>query len=178
MNGWRAREDIELLLHRRRQAARHGGAPQRLLNGADLVFLCLPDAAAVEAVALMENPDAKVIDASTAHRAAPGLGLRLPGAVRPPTGPPSAGARCVANPGCHATGFISIVYPLVQAGLICPRTRISVLLLPHRLLRRREEDDRPVRRRRRRQTAFASPGIYGLTQSPQAPAGDAEASAA
>jgi N-acetyl-gamma-glutamyl-phosphate reductase len=87
------------------------------LNGADLVVLCLPDAAAVEAVALIENATTKIIDASTAHRIAPGwiygfaeLGKDHRDAI--------ATATRVANPGCYATGAISLLRPLVASGLL------------------------------------------------------------
>ena len=93
---------------------------RRLLNGADLVFLCLPDAAAVEAVGLIESPDTRVIDASTAHRTAPGWVYGFSELYKDPE-KTIGGARFVANPGCHATGFISIVYPLVTLGLL-PRS--------------------------------------------------------
>ena len=76
------REDLELLLiddEKRKDLTER----KKLLNAADLVFLCLPDAAAVEAVELIENPSTRVIDASTAHRTAPRLGVRLSGAPRP-----------------------------------------------------------------------------------------------
>lgn len=110
------RTDIELLLideDKRKDAAER----KKLLNAADLVFLCLPDAAAVEAVGLIENESTRVIDASTAHRTAPGwvygypeLGKDQRTAIEQ--------ARRVANPGCHATGFISSVAPLVRMGII------------------------------------------------------------
>jgi len=87
------------------------------------VFLCLPDAAAIEAVSLIENPDTRVIDASTAHRTADGwvygfaelTGQRekIKTAVK------------VANPGCYATGFISIVRPLVEKGILPADTLLS-----------------------------------------------------
>ena len=76
MTGWPAATDIELLLideDKRKDPAER----KKCLNAADLVFLCLPDAAAREAVALIDNPNTRVIDASTAHRTAAWLGLRL-----------------------------------------------------------------------------------------------------
>jgi N-acetyl-gamma-glutamyl-phosphate reductase len=89
----------------------------RLLNAADVAFLCLPDAAAREAVALVTNPQTCVIDASTAHRTAPGWIYGLPELV---AGQREAirGAIRIANPGCHATAFILLVRPLVDAGLL------------------------------------------------------------
>lgn len=105
------RKDIELLLiddEKRKDTAER----KKCINAADLVFLCLPDAAAVEAVGLVENPDTRVIDASTAHRTDPAwtygfpeLGAEVREAVRT--------AKRVANPGCHATGFLACVAPLV-----------------------------------------------------------------
>ena len=112
------REDIQLLLideDKRKDASER----KRLMNEADLVFLCLPDAAAVEAVELAENPATRIIDASTAHRTAPGwtygfpeLGAEQREAIRT--------AKRVANPGCYATGFISLIAPLVRRGVLAP----------------------------------------------------------
>ena len=91
----------------------------RLLNAADIAFLCLPDAAAREAVAMVENPNTCVIDASTAHRTAPGWVFGLPELVRDQRERIRASKR-IANPGCHATSFILLVRPLVAAGVIPP----------------------------------------------------------
>lgn len=117
------RDDLELLPiapdKRKDQAER-----KRLLNAADIVFLCLPDAAAKEAVDMIENPNTRVIDASTAHRTSPGWVYGFPEL--------SAGqreairtAKRVANPGCHATGFIALIRPLVEAGILPPQTRLT-----------------------------------------------------
>ena len=111
-----ARDDIDLLLIDEAKR-KDPGERKRLMAEADIVFLCLPDAAAVEAVALAEGSSARMIDASTAHRTAPGWVYGFP-ELRPGQREAIAGARYVANPGCHATGFISIVAPLVQAGLL------------------------------------------------------------
>lgn len=112
------REDIELL---RIDEAKRKDTDERkkLLNAADLVFLCLPDAAAVEAVSLIENPNTRVIDASTAHRTNPDWAYGFP-ELSPKHREAVIHARRVANPGCHASGFISCVYPLVQLGVIPP----------------------------------------------------------
>lgn len=110
------RQDIELLTI---DPAKRKDPEERkkLLNGADLVFLCLPDQAAREAVALIENPAVRVIDASTAHRTAPGWDYGFAELSREHRAN-IVRSRRVANPGCHATGFISAIYPLRRAGLI------------------------------------------------------------
>lgn len=110
------RQDIELLLideTKRKDPAER----KKLLNAADLVFLCLPDAAAVEAVSLIENPAIRVIDASTAHRTNPLWDYGFP-ELSPTHRANIVKSRRVANPGCHASGFISSVYPLVHKGII------------------------------------------------------------
>jgi len=89
----------------------------RLLNGADVVILCLPDDAAREAVALIENPVVKVIDASTAHRTATQWTYGFP-EFRPGQREAIRAATRLSNPGCYATGFIALVAPLVRAGII------------------------------------------------------------
>ena len=110
------RDDIELLLideDKRKDTEER----RKFLNAADLVFLCLPDAAAVEAVSLIDNPNTRVIDASTAHRTAEGwvygFAELLPGQRQR-----IKFAKRVANPGCHATGFLSTVAPLVELGIL------------------------------------------------------------
>ena len=110
------RDDIELLLideDKRKDTQERA----KFLNAADLVFLCLPDAAAIEAVSLIDNPNTRVIDASTAHRTNPDwdYGFSELSAAHLEK---IKSSRRVANPGCHATGFISCVYPLVAAGII------------------------------------------------------------
>jgi N-acetyl-gamma-glutamyl-phosphate reductase len=89
----------------------------RLLNEADVSFLCLPDDAAREAAALVTNPKARLIDASTAHRTDPhwvyGLPELLPGHREV-----IAQSKRVSNPGCHATAFILLARPLMDARLL------------------------------------------------------------
>lgn len=96
----------------------------RLLNAADVAFLCLPDDASREAATLVTNPNTCLIDASTAHRTAPGWTFGLPelaagqrDAIR--------SAKRIANPGCHASAFILAVRPLVQAGLLAADAPVS-----------------------------------------------------
>lgn len=91
-------------------------AREDALNSADVVFLCLPDDAAKEAVAMINNPAVKVIDTSTAHRVQSGWAYGFPelAGYREKI----ANSKRVANCGCHASGFISLVFPLIKAGLL------------------------------------------------------------
>ncbi|HVY83588.1 MAG TPA: N-acetyl-gamma-glutamyl-phosphate reductase [Caulobacterales bacterium] len=100
-------------------------ARRALLNGVDLVILCLPDDAAREAVALIENPAVKVIDASTAHRVAPGWTYGFPELAKDQRAR-IAEAKRVANPGCWPTGFLALVRPLVEAGIAPKDWPVSV----------------------------------------------------
>lgn len=95
---------------------KHPGARGQALNGADFAVLCLPDEAAREAVALIDEASGtRVIDASSAHRSAPGWIYGFPELVGPQA---VAGAARVSNPGCYATGFLALVAPLVRAGML------------------------------------------------------------
>ena len=96
----------------------------RLMNLSDLVFLCLPDAAAIEAVKLISNAHTRVIDASTAHRVAPGWAYGFPELSIAHHDAVANGKR-IANAGCYATGFLAIAYPLVKLGLIDPATQLT-----------------------------------------------------
>ena len=96
---------------------RDAGARREALNAADIVILCLPDDAAREAVALIDNDHTRVIDASTAHRVADGWTYGFP-ELEPGHRERLAESRFVANPGCWPTGFLALVRPLVLAGLL------------------------------------------------------------
>ena len=90
---------------------------QKLMNSAEVVFLCLPDAAAIEAVKLVANPDTVIIDASTAHRTLDGWTYGFP-ELSSEQFQKIKNSKRIANPGCHASGFVSIVYPLVNSGIM------------------------------------------------------------
>ena len=153
------RDDIELLLideDKRKDTEER----RKFLNAADIVFLCLPDAAAVEAVSLIENDHTRVIDASTAHRTDPDWDYgfaELSKAHRAAI----AGSKRVANPGCHASGFISSVYPLVARGVVPEDFAFTCSSLTgysgggKKMIAEYESPEKP-------QSYFA-PRIYGLT---------------
>lgn len=118
-----ARTDIEVL--RIDPALRKDAAARaKLLNAADVAFLCLPDAAAKEAVALVTNPHTCLIDASTAHRTAPGWVFGLP-ELTPGQRAAIRASKRIANPGCHASAFILLLRPLVDAGLVAKGLALS-----------------------------------------------------
>jgi N-acetyl-gamma-glutamyl-phosphate reductase len=96
-----------------------------LLNDVDLAILCLPDEAAREAVALVSNPKVKILDASSAHRTHDGWAYGFP-ELGPAQRDLIRGAARVSNPGCHATGFVASLRPLVAAGLIPADTPLAV----------------------------------------------------
>ena len=96
---------------------------KEMLNAADIAFLCLPDAAAIEAATLVENPDTVIIDTSTAHRVDPGWTYGFPEIL--PDDQAVSTAKRIANPGCHASGFIALVAPLVRFGVLDPAAQLT-----------------------------------------------------
>ena len=117
------RADIELLRiasDKRKDLAER----KRLINEAEVCFLCLPDAAAMESVALVDNAKTCVIDASTAHRVNPAWTFGLPELAKEQRDRIRASKR-IANPGCHATAFILALKPLVAGGLLPAATQIA-----------------------------------------------------
>ena len=118
-----ARSDVEVLridADKRKDPAERA----RLLNAADVAFLCLPDAASREAAAMINNPKTCLIDASTAHRTVPGWTFGLPELAKGQREQLRAAKR-IANPGCHASAFILALRPLVDAGLLSAEACVS-----------------------------------------------------
>ena len=118
------REDVEQIVLP--EALKKDPAARKdAINAADFVFLCLPDAAAREAAAMVENSHTRIIDASTAHRTDPAWAYGFP-ELSDAHRRAIEQAQFVANPGCHATGFIALIYPLVQLGLLPPDYPLTV----------------------------------------------------
>ena len=152
------REDLELL--RIPEELRHDpDERKKYLNSADIVFLCLPDEGAREAVSFIENPDVRVIDASTAHRTNPDWTYGYPELSKAQREAIRTSKR-VANPGCHATGFISTTAPLVAMGVIPKDYPMSCYSLTgysgggKKMIAEYEAEGRSA--------LLDAPGIYGL----------------
>ena len=153
------RKDLELLTLSE-ELRKDANARKDMLNTADIAFLCLPDAAAVEAVSLIDSDHVAVIDTSTAHRVSDGWAYgfaELSDAHRQAI----VSSKRVANPGCHASGFIAGVYPLVKLGVIptdFPLTAYSLTGYSgggKKLIAEYEDENRDVRHESHR--------IYGTT---------------
>lgn len=131
------------------------------LNNADIAFLCLPDDAAKESVSLIENDSTAIIDTSTAHRVNPAWTYGLPELKGQRE--KIANSKRVANPGCHATGFIVLIAPLVQAKIISDEALLSCFSLTgysgggKKMIAQYEAEDRD--------SLLDAPRQYGLTQN-------------
>ena len=167
------RSDVEVLridADRRKDPAER----KRCLNAADVAFLCLPEAASREAVAWVDNPRTCVIDASTAHRVAPGWIYGLP-ELAPGQRAALRGTRRIANPGCHATAFLLLVRPLVDAGVLPADHPISATSITgysgggRKMIEEYESSERHAKRalassmRQTEVDVLAAPRPYGLT---------------
>jgi len=155
------RKDIELLSipeEKRKDPA----ARKEMLNACDVALLCLPDAAAIEAADMIENPNVRVLDTSTAHRTDPKWVYGFPELSAQHRARILASKR-IAVPGCHASGFIALVHPLVKAGIL-PR---DALLTCHsitgysgggkKMIAEYEAEDRDI--------LLSAPRQYGLGQT-------------
>ena len=153
-----ARKDLTLLTLTE-ELRKDTAARKQALNEADIVFLCLPDAAAEEAVSLIENENVKVIDTSTAHRVSEGWVYGFPELVGKDT---IQNAKRIANPGCHASGFIALIYPLIQAGLLSKDAALTCFSLTgfsgggKKMIADYESPDRPA--------LYKAPRQYGIAQ--------------
>lgn len=153
------RQDLEII--RLPEAQRKDiDARRDALNRADIAFLCLPDAAAIEAVSLVTNENTAIIDTSTAHRVADGwtYGFAELSGLREKI----ARSKRIANPGCHASGFLALVTPLVGDGLISPDVSLTCFSLTgysgggKKMIAEYEADERDV--------LLDAPRMYGLSQ--------------
>ena len=117
------RTDIEMITipeaYRKDEKARRDA-----INSADVAFLCLPDAAAREAVAMVDNPNTVIIDTSTAHRTDPAFAYGFP-ELSPSFEEKIKNSKRIAVPGCHASGFIALVQPLIASGILSPSARLT-----------------------------------------------------
>ncbi|MBR6347329.1 MAG: N-acetyl-gamma-glutamyl-phosphate reductase, partial [Spirochaetales bacterium] len=153
------RKDIELV-SLPDEIRKDFNARKDIINSSDIVFLCLPDDAARESVSMVENPDVCIIDTSTAHRTADGWTYGFPeigGRYEK-----IAFSRRVANPGCHASGFISLVAPLVELGILKKDAALTCFSLTgysgggKKMIAQYQEPGRNV--------LLDAPRQYGLTQ--------------
>ena len=134
---------------------------KKLINASDITFLCLPDAAAKEAVSLVDNDHTRIIDASTAHRVASGWAYGFPELSSAHREAIVSGKR-IANPGCHATGFISLVYPLIANGALSKSEQLSCFSLTgysgggKKMIAQYGDENRDP--------LLDAPRVYGLTQ--------------
>ena len=154
------RDDVELLTlsdEERKLTEKR----REMLNGCDIAFLCLPDDAAREAVSLIDNPAVRVLDTSTAHRTLDDWTYGFPELSKERFAAVAASKR-IAVPGCHASGFIALVKPLVSAGIIPPDLPLSCHSLTgysgggKKMIAEYESTDRPAR--------CNAPAQYALTQ--------------
>lgn len=158
------RKDIELI-RLPEELRKDGSARKDAINSADIVFLCLPDDAARESAAMVENDTTVIIDTSTAHRTADGwvygfpeIGGRREQIIR---------ARRIANPGCHASGFISLAAPLVEKGVISPDAYLTCFSLTgysgggKKMIADYEDSTAGEEHRK----LLEGPRMYGLSQS-------------
>ena len=153
------RKDIEII-SLSEESRKDINARKEALNSCDIAFLCLPDAAAIEAVSLIENPDTAVIDTSTAHRTNDGWVYGFPELTNQRE--KIRNSKRIANPGCHASGFISLVAPLVEAGIIKKDEQLSAFSLTgysgggKKMIADYENEERDI--------LLDSPTMYGLSQ--------------
>lgn len=154
------RNDLELLALSE-EKRKDPVARKSILNEADIAFLCLPDDAAREAVSMIDNPNTVVIDTSTAHRTNDGWCYAFPELSADFTSRLKTAKR-IAVPGCHASGFIGLVYPLIEAGVVSHDTLLTCHSITgysgggKKMIAQYEDKDRDL--------LLSAPRQYGLTQ--------------
>lgn len=154
-----SRKDIELMILPE-ELRKDVKARQDAINKADIVFLCLPDSAAVEAVALCENPNTVIIDTSTAHRTAEGWTYGFPELSGKRENIKKS--KRIANPGCHASGFVALIAPLREKDIIKKESLLSCFSLTgysgggKKMIAEYESDDKS--------NFLNSPRMYALGQ--------------
>lgn len=155
----RARKDLQIL-QIPEELRKDNAARAEYLNNADVAFLCLPDAAAVESASMVTNPNTVVIDTSTAHRTNDAWAYGFPelSGLREKI----RASKRIANPGCHASGFISLAAPLVENGILSADVCLSCFSLTgysgggKKMIADYESADRKA--------ALEAPRMYGLSQ--------------
>lgn len=154
------REDIRVL-SLPEEKRKNPSARKEMLNACDVALLCLPDAAAIEAADMVENPKVCVLDTSTAHRTDPGWVYGFP-ELSAEHRAKILESRHIAVPGCHASGFIALVYPLVEAGILPKDALLSCHSITgysgggKKMIAQYQDENRDVQ--------LDAPRQYGLTQ--------------
>lgn len=154
------RQDIELITLPD-EIRKDPTARKNAINSADIAFLCLPDVAAKESVSLVENPDTVIIDTSTAHRTNSDFAYGF-AELSEEFMEKLKTSKCIAVPGCHASGFIALIYPLVKAGVLSADTFLSAFSVTgysgggKQMIADYENEDRAE--------ALSSPRQYGIAQ--------------
>ncbi len=155
-----ARKDINLIILPE-ETRKDVNARKEALNSSEISFLCLPDAAAIEAVSLVENPNTAIIDTSTAHRVNPDWTYGFPELLGGKNKENIRNSKRIANPGCHASGFVALVEPLVASGLLDKDVALTCTSLTgysgggKKMIAEYEEEPDEL---------FSAPRMYGLTQ--------------
>ncbi len=155
-----ARKDINLIILPE-ETRKDINARKEALNSSDISFLCLPDAAAIEAVSLVENPNTAIIDTSTAHRVNPDWTYGFPELLGGKNRENIRNSKRIANPGCHASGFVALVEPLVASGLLDKDVALTCTSLTgysgggKKMIAEYEEEPDEL---------LSAPRMYGLTQ--------------
>lgn len=154
-------EDIELILLNK-DDRKDTEKRTQALNSCDIAFLCLPDAAAIEACQLVENHDVILIDTSTAHRTEKGWAYGMPELSLNHKNS-IINSKRIAVPGCHASGFISLIYPLIEKNIISNETRLTCFSLTgysgggKKMIAEYESENR--------ENYYNAPRQYGITQN-------------